>query len=215
MKTPNPGHRPQVLFLIIFFVSIAVASAEPPKAIPISNPGFDAQVLAAGGSEQPIAGWENERPYDGDPAVVVYPSDGKGFVGPTNAQEGENVVLLPGTQLIRQVLPEVWKPNTTYQLTAHVTLAFSPGSSAMIGLAHGNAALTTAGSLEIQNVVASEGALPESEWQEVEVTFTTGKSDKFLGEPIVVFASNQIFDGGNNLFLDGCQLTSSPNTKRP
>jgi len=215
MKTPHPRHRPQVLFLTIFLVSIAVASAEPPKALPISNPGFEAQVLAAGGSEQPIEGWENERPYEGDPAVVVYPSDGKGFVGPTNAQEGTNVVLLPGTQLIRQVLPEVWKSNTTYQLTAHVTLAFSPGSSAMIGLAHGNAALTTAGSLEIQNVVASESVLPDDQWQEVAVTFSTGKSDDFLGEPIVVFASNQIFDLANNLLIDGFQLTSSPNTKRP
>ena len=204
-----------MLFIITFLVSIAVASAEPPNAIPISNPGFETQVLAAGGSEQPIEGWETERPYEGDPAVVVYPSDSKGFLGATNAQEETNVVLLPGTQLIRQVLPEVWKPNTTYKLTASVTLAFSPGSSAMIGLAHGTAALTTAGSLEIQNVVASEGALPESEWQEVEVTFTTGKSDDFLGEPIVMFASNQIFDLANNFLIDGFQLTASPITKRP
>ena len=211
INTPQPRHLSQLLLIFTLLISsIAVAPAGSPKAISIANPGFEAQVLATGSAEQTIEAWETERPYEGTPTVVVYLQEGKGFVGPTNAHEKANVVLIPGTQLVRQVLSETWKPNTTYNLSAYVALAFSPGSSAVIGLAHGKAPLTTAGSLEIERVVASETLPPEGQWQKLEVTITTGKSDPFLGQPIVVFAANSIFDGANNLLVDGFQLTSVP-----
>ena len=210
MSTPQSFSVSYLLASLALLFSASVADAKSPKAISISNPGFEAQALASGASEQSIEGWEVERPHGGDPAVVLYPADGKGLVGPASAHEKANVILLPGTQLVRQVLAETWKPNTTYKLSAHVALAFSPGSTAVIGLAYGKAPLTTAETQELNNVVASETIPPEEQWQKLEVTFTTGTSDAFLGEPIVVFAANSIFDAANNLLLDGFQLTSLP-----
>ena len=172
------------------------------------NGSFESQVLSSGGSIQPIEDWVTERPYEGTPSSVEHLAAGKGWTGPTAAQDETNVVLVPGTQLIRQTLAETWKPETTYTLTAYMALAFSPGSSGMIGLAYGGEPLTSPTSLELKNVVESEAFSPEAEWVQFTVTFTTGKSDPFLGQPIVVFAANRVFDGGNNMLFDNFQLTS-------
>ena len=195
---------------------LATAVVEDKNAVlhPLENGGFESQPLDRGLSISSLEAWITERPYEGNPAVVEHLSANKAWVGPTAAVEGQNVALIPGTQLIRQVLSEVWKPNTTYVLSAQTALAFSPGSSASIGLAFGDAPLTTASSLALKNVVHQVTASPSREWTERTVGVRTGTTEAFLGQPIVVFGANRIFDSANNLLLDQFQLKSAPNPSK-
>jgi hypothetical protein len=196
-------------------VAAVALLGENAKEQPMKNDSFESQVLSQGKSIQPITDWVTERPYEGNPATVEHLTTGKGFVGPTTAQDGNNVSLIPGTQLMRQTLPNKWKANTTYILTAYIALAFSPGSSGMIGLAYGDGLITNPSSLALNTVVASDTFTPTAEWVRKTITFTTGESDSFLGQPIVVFVSNRIFDGGNNMLFDHVQLTAVPKVNRP
>ena len=195
-------------------LATAVLEDENAVTLPLNNAGFESQPLNPGQSFTPVEGWITERPYEGDPVSVEHLSADKGWTGPTAAFEGQKTVLVPGTQLIRQVLPEVWKPNTTYVLSAQRALAFSPGSSASIGFAFGEGPLTTPSQLTLKNIVREVTLPPSKEWTEHTVAVRTGTSEAFLGQPIVIFGANRIFDSANNLLLDEFHLKSAPNPSK-
>lgn len=198
-----------ICLMVLMMVSVTQAAA-----ITIANPSFETVVTSPwnpGWVESNPVGWSSANPYYVAAPRTFYSNEWQGLLGATSAQNGTNVCLATGTNVLLQTLSATWQANTTYTLSAYMTMGQSGYSTGEIGLAYGAPAATGTFTMALSNVAASSGGVVAgASWALITATFTTGSADSFLGAPITIFARNTVVDGGNNLQFDNFSLTAIP-----